>query len=77
VYVPPSAAQVAFGDALIRASDVAIALAKVEHHDDKRLVQFQKYRDGELAQDSLVMQWGVDNGTIEEISDWDWNDDEF
>jgi len=77
VYVPPSAAQVAFGDALIRSSDVAVALAKVEHHDDKRLVQFQKYRDGELAQDNLVMQWGVDNGTINEISDWDWDDDEF
>ena len=77
VYVPPSAAQVAFGDALIRSSDVALALAKVEHHDDKRLVQFQKYRDGELAQDNLVMQWSVDNGTINEIPDWDWDDDDF
>ena len=77
VYVPPSAAQVAFGDALIRSSDVAVALAKVENHDDKRLIQFQKYRDGELAIDQIVMQWGVNNGTIEEISDFDWDNDEF
>ena len=77
VYVPPSAAQVAFGDALIRSSDVAVALAKVENHDDKRLIQFQKYRDGELAIDQIVMQWSVNNGTIEEISDFDWDNDEF
>tara|TARA_R110000824_G_scaffold281143_1_gene469417 strand:+ start:1189 stop:2448 length:1260 start_codon:yes stop_codon:yes gene_type:complete len=77
VYVPPSAAQVAFGDALIRAADVAVALAKVEHHEDKRLVQFQKYRDGELAIDSIVMQWGVNNGTIEEISDFERDEGNF
>ena len=77
VYVPPSAAQVAFGDALIRAADVAVALAKVEHHEDKRLVQFQKYRDGELAIDSIVMQWSVNNGTIEEISDFERDEGNF
>tara|TARA_R100000005_G_C4986025_1_gene194371 strand:- start:245 stop:1498 length:1254 start_codon:yes stop_codon:yes gene_type:complete len=70
-FIPPSAAQVAFGDALIRAADVAVAMAKVEDYDDKRLIHFAKYRDGELAHDRLYMQWGVDNGTIHELTDFE------
>ena len=70
-FIPPSAAQVAFGDALIRAADVAVAMAKVEDYDDKRLIHFAKYRDGELAHDRLYMQWGVDNGKIHELTDFE------
>lgn len=74
MFTPPRADQVAFGDALIRAADVAIAMCALEHEDDKRLVQFQKYRDGELAKDLTVMQWAVNNGNIEELPDYEWED---
>ena len=74
MFTPPRADQVAFGDALIRASDVAMAMCALEDEDNKRLVQFQKYRDGELAKDLTVMQWNVDNGDILELPDYEWGD---
>ena len=67
MFTPPKANQVAFGDALIRAADVALAMCAVEDEDDKRLVQFQKYRDGEIPQNTTYMQWGVNNGDIKEL----------
>ena len=73
MFTPPRADQVAFGDALIRASDVAMAMCALEDEDNKRLVQFQKYRDGELAKDLTVMQWNVDNGEIGELTDFQWD----
>ena len=74
MFTPPRADQVAFGDALIRAADVALAMCGIEQDDQKRLVQFQKYRDGELARDTTVMQWAVDNGIIEEVPDNRWDE---
>lgn len=74
MFTPPRADQVAFGDALIRAADVALAMCALEDEDQKRLVQFQKYRDGELSRDLTVMQWAVDNGEIEELPDFEWED---
>ena len=74
MFTPPRADQVAFGDALIRAADVALAMCALEDEDDKRLVQFQKYRDGELAKDLTVMNWKVNNGSIEELPDYEWGD---
>ena len=74
MFTPPRADQVAFGDALIRASDVAMAMCALEDSDDKRMVQFQKYRDGELPQDLTAMQWNVDNGDIIELPDYQWGD---
>ena len=74
MFTPPRADQVAFGDALIRASDVAMAMCALEDADDKRMVQFQKYRDGELAQDLTAMQWDVDKGDILELPDYEWGD---
>tara|TARA_B100000519_G_scaffold190402_1_gene189866 strand:+ start:6953 stop:8203 length:1251 start_codon:yes stop_codon:yes gene_type:complete len=74
MFTPPKANQVAFGDALIRAADVALAMCGIEQDDQKRLVQFQKYRDGELAKDTTVMQWAVDNGNIEEVPDYRWDE---
>ena len=71
MFTPPRADQVAFGDALIRASDVAMAMCALEDEDDKRMVQFQKYRDGEIPKDLTAMQWGVDNGNITELVDYD------
>ena len=74
MFTPPRADQVAFGDALIRASDVAMAMCAIENDDNKRLVQFQKYRDGELPRDLTVMQWNVDNGDIIELPDYELSD---
>lgn len=67
MYAPPRPDQVAFGDALIRASDVAMALALVEGEDQQRLVQYQKYRDGQLHSDITLMTWDVNKGDIHEI----------
>ena len=74
MFTPPRADQVAFGDALIRAADVALAMCALENEDDKRLVQFQKYRDGELMKDLTVMDWQVNNGNIVELPDYEWED---
>ena len=83
MFTPPRADQVAFGDALIRAADVAIAMCAVANDsveasslmqkaaDTKRLVQFQKYRDGELPRDTTYMEWSVNNGDIKELPDYD------
>ena len=60
--------RIAFGDALIRASDVAMAMSLVEDEDNKRLVQFQKYRDGILPIETTAMQWNVDSGEVHETT---------
>jgi replicative DNA helicase len=70
MFEPPRADQVAFGDALIRAADVAMAMCLIEDHDDKRLMQIQKYRDGVLPAEEYYLHWDVDCGMIYE-------DDEF
>ena len=54
---------------MIRASDIALALFKVENNEQQRMVQFQKYREGELPSDTLLMTWDVDKGNIEEFED--------
>lgn len=51
MFAPPRADQVAFGDALIRASDIALSMCMVEDSDNLRSIQFQKYRDGDLPVD--------------------------
>ena len=68
MYTPPRPDQVAFGDALIRASDVAMAMSLVEDEEDKRIVQFQKYRDGILPISTTGMNWNVDTGEIHETA---------
>jgi|TARA_R100000781_G_scaffold114946_1_gene87995 replicative DNA helicase len=77
MFEPPRADQVAFGDALIRSSDVAMAMCRVENEEDKRLVQYQKYRDGVLASDVSIMDWDVDRGRIEETDEDIWSNDSF
>ena len=66
MYTQPRASQVAFGDALIRASDVAISMCMVEDEPKLREVAFQKYRDGDLGGRDSQFIWDVDKGKIEE-----------
>ena len=55
-----------------------MAMCALENQDDKRVVQFQKYRDGELPRDLTVMNWNVDNGDILELPEYDiYSGDEF
>ena len=56
----------AFGDALLRASDIALSMCMVESSDYRRLIQYQKYRDGELNLRHSVLVWNVDSGNIYE-----------
>ena len=74
MFSPPRADQVAFGDALIRASDVVLAMCAMEDDKNKRLVQFQKYRDDDVGIDLAVVQWNINNGEIYEDQDYDWGD---
>ena len=67
MFAPPRPDQVAFGDALIRASDVALSMAMVEGETDKRVIQYQKYRDGQLVSDAAMFKWNVDQGDIRDI----------
>tara|TARA_R100001509_G_scaffold164407_1_gene141878 strand:- start:88 stop:1329 length:1242 start_codon:yes stop_codon:yes gene_type:complete len=73
MYVPPAPSQVAFGDALIRASDVAVSMSMMKDDldmpiADKRQIQFQKYRDGDLAFNDFDFIWRVNNGHIEQAN---------
>ena len=77
LFEPPRADQVAFGDALIRSADVAMAMCRVEDEEDKRLIQYQKYRDGVLGSDISIMDWKVDTGHIEETEEDIFNNGDF
>jgi len=78
----PRPEHVAFGDALIRAADVAIAMRKPEteiseislssqKENRKRDIKFQKYRDGELPTYQVSLKWDVDKGIIEEYNKYE------
>ena len=66
LFSPPKPENVAFGDALLRASDIALSMCMVESSDYRRLIQYQKYRDGELNLRHSVLVWNVDSGNIYE-----------
>ena len=66
IFTPPRVDQVAFGDALIRASDVALSMCLVENLPQLRDVQFQKFRDGVLGSDLATLKWDVNQGLITE-----------
>ena len=71
-YEPPQAHEVAFGDALIRAADVAFSMYGIENSDHQRAIQMQKFRDGEQPFDTATLQWDVDKGRIAEYKEvWD------
>ena len=69
MYTQPTASQVAFGDALIRASDVALSMCMVEGEPKLREIAFQKYRDGDLGGREAEFVWDVDKGMIEESNE--------
>ena len=69
VFMPPMADQVAFGDALLRASDVGISMCMIEDESEKRLLAFQKYRDGLMPLNTAILDWRVNNGIIAEAPD--------
>ena len=74
MFTPPRTDQVAFGDALLRAADVAISMCAIEDETDKRMIQFQKYRDGQIDKDVTIMHWEVNSGDIRELPNTDWGD---
>jgi len=69
MFTQPTAGQVAFGDALIRASDVALSMCMIEDSPNLREIAFQKYRDGDLGSTETEFVWDVDTGRIEENHD--------
>ena len=69
VFMPPMPDQVAFGDALLMASDVVISMCMIEDESDKRLLAFQKYRDGVMPLNTAILDWKVNNGYIAEAPD--------
>ena len=68
IFRPPQADQVAFGDALLRASDVVLSMCLVEDNPERRLIQYQKYRDAESFADTSLLHWNPDVGEIHEVN---------
>ena len=76
VFTPPNAASVAFGDALIRASDMAMSMSKLQDENGventmMRRVQLQKIRDHEQFIDDMYLTFDVNVGHIEEVVGYD------
>ena len=69
IFEPPRPDQVAFGDALIRASDIALSMYAVVDNDKNRAIMMQKYRDGEQPFETATLYWDVDKGNIKEIKE--------
>lgn len=68
LFKPPKLDQVANGDALIRASDMAFTMSKVEFNDQQRFLYYQKYRDDDDSDlEKSILKWDVDSGDIQEI----------
>ena len=68
IFRPPQADQVAFGDALLRASDVVLSMCLVEGDSERRLIQYQKYRDAESFADTSLLHWNPNVGKISEVN---------
>ena len=68
IFRPPQADQVAFGDALLRASDVVLSMCLVEDDSERRLIQYQKYRDAESFADTSLLHWNPNVGKIFEVN---------
>jgi replicative DNA helicase len=67
LFKPPKLNQVANGDALLRASDMALAMCKVEEDDMARYVFYMKMREDQDISHRTVMKWDVDVGDVQEI----------
>ena len=68
LYAPPQAHTVAFGDSLLRASDVLLSLCLIKDQPARRLVEYQKYRDAENFANTSVLQWNPDIGEFYELN---------
>lgn len=66
-FFPPKIQEVAFGDALMQASDIVFTMWKDKENDDQRLLQIQKYRDGPKPKQTIRFHWNVDIGDMYEI----------
>jgi len=49
-------------------------MCQLENDESKRILEVQKYREGELAGKLLAMDWNVNNGTIKELPNFNFND---
>ena len=58
----------------MRAADVVLSMCQLENDESKRILEVQKYREGELAGKLLAMDWNVNNGTIKELPNFNFND---
>ena len=67
LFQPPKLNQVANGDALVRASDIAFAMSKVEDEDNMRYLYYMKQRDDAEIKDRSVLKWDVDVGDVQEL----------
>jgi len=67
LFKPPKLNQVANGDALVRASDIAFAMSKVEEDDNQRYLYYMKQRDDVEIKDRSVLSWNVDIGDVQEL----------
>ena len=67
LFKPPKLNQVANGDALVRASDIAFAMSKVEEDDNLRFLYYMKQRDDAEIKDRSIMKWNVDVGDVQEL----------
>jgi len=67
LFKPPKLNQVANGDALVRASDIAFAMCKVEEEDNLRFLYYMKQRDDVEIKDRSIMKWNVDVGDVQEL----------
>ena len=68
IFKPPEADQVAFGDAILRASHMVISMSQIDDMPTRTLIQYQKYRDAEQFADTSVMHWDPDKGDIYELN---------
>lgn len=68
---PPNSTEVSSGDALLRASDIALSMCLVEYEEKQRKIAFQKFRDigTEEMRDYVIMDFDVDCGIFKEIDE--------
>jgi len=67
LFTLPRPEDVAFGDALIRASDIAMSMCLSEDSDNEHILAFQKYRDDQPPASVLNLFWDVNSGNIREM----------
>jgi len=68
IFRPPRANNVANGDGLLRASDVALSMCRVENEDKKIQIHCQKFRDSPNPFTYVTCDFDVDVGLIRECT---------